>query len=122
MAKILVVDDALTDRALAGGLLKKSFDCDIFEAPDGEAALAQIEQEPPDLVLTDLIMPGQEGVETILELRKEFPEVRIIAMSGGGRSEPGSFLGFANKLGATDTLEKPFSRDKLLDTIAKVLN
>jgi CheY-like chemotaxis protein len=121
MASILVIDDDNDLRTVICAILEEE-GYQVHEACDGGEGLDRFRAKPSDLVLTDLIMPGQEGVETILELRKEFPEVRIIAMSGGGRSEPGSFLGFADKLGATDTLEKPFSRDKLLDTIAKVLN
>ena len=121
MASILVIDDDNELRTVLCAILEGEGH-QVAEAVDGGEGLEAYRASPVDLVLTDLIMPGQEGVETIMELRKEFPDVRIIAMSGGGRADPGSFLGFANKLGAADTLEKPFSRDLLLDTIAKVLN
>jgi CheY-like chemotaxis protein len=121
MASILVIDDDNDLRTVICAILE-GVGYQVEEAGDGREGLVQYRSKPSDLVLTDLIMPGQEGMETILELRKEFPDVRIIAMSGGGRSEPGSFLGFANKLGAAETLEKPFSRELLLETIEKVLD
>jgi CheY-like chemotaxis protein len=121
MASILVIDDDNDLRTVICAILEDE-GYQVDEASDGGEGLDQYRSRPTDLVLTDLIMPGQEGVETIMELRKEFPEVRIIAMSGGGRAEAGSVLGFANKLGASETLEKPFSRDVLLQTIEKVLN
>ena len=121
MTSILVIDDDNDFRMIVCAILE-SEGYQVGEACEGEEGLSLYRANPTDLVLTDLIMPGQEGVETIIELRKDFPKARIIAMSGGGRAEPGSFLGFANKLGAADTLEKPFSRDLLLQTIEKVLN
>ncbi|MBT3704090.1 MAG: response regulator [Alphaproteobacteria bacterium] len=121
MTSILVIDDDNDFRMIVCAILEGE-GYQVDEASEGGEGLDLYRASPTDVVLTDLIMPGQEGVETILELRKDFPKVRIIAMSGGGSAEPGSFLGFANKLGASDTLEKPFSRDLLLQTIEKVLN
>jgi len=121
MASILVIDDDIDLRTVICLILEKA-GYQVEEAGDGREGVDLFRRKPADLVITDLIMPEQEGVETIIELRKEFPDTRIIAMSGGGRSEPASFLGFANKLGAAETLEKPFSRDVLLSTVEKVLN
>jgi len=76
----------------------------------------------PHLVLTDLIMPGTEGVELIIELRRRHPGVKIIAMSGGGRNSPDAYLLAAQLLGAARTLPKPFANPELLATIQAVLN
>jgi YesN/AraC family two-component response regulator len=64
-------------------------------------------------VITDMIMPGQEGMETILELRRDFPVVKIVAISGGGRRSGADYLALAEKIGVTATLAKPFSREEL---------
>jgi CheY-like chemotaxis protein len=119
VAKILVVDDALTDRALAGGLLKKSFDCDIFEAPDGEAALAQIEQEPPDLVLTDLDMPGLNGLELVSAVKEDHPLIPVILMTAKGSEEIASQ---ALQQGAASYVPKRRLAEDLISTVQHVLN
>lgn len=95
---------------------------DVSEAGDGHEGIEIYRHKPLDLVLTDMIMPNTEGVETILQLKQEFPDVRIVAMSGGGRMGAGAFLNLAGKFGARDTLEKPFSKDRLLATVEQVLN
>ena len=66
-------------------------------------------------------MPEMEGINTVMELKKDFPEVKIIAMSGGGKNKPEQYLNFAEKLGADRTLTKPFERNDLLKTLAEVL-
>ena len=120
MARILVIDDDIDLRGVICSILE-SVGHDVIQADEGGDGLKQFLEGPADLVLTDLIMPGQEGVETIIELRKLYPDVPIVAMSGGGQGEPGQFLHLADKLGASGTLQKPFSRDLLLETIAKLL-
>ena len=120
MVRILVIDDDSELRTVLGVVLEGA-GYEVVEAADGAEGLERYQASPTDLVLTDLIMPGQEGVETIIDLRREFPDVKIIAMSGGGRNDPRNFLDYASKLGASETLEKPFSRDLLLETISKVL-
>ncbi len=75
---------------------------------------------PPDLVITDIIMPEKEGVETILELRQQKPEVKIIAMSGGGpRSD--TYLQMCNQIGVCCTLAKPFSLEALIEAVDEAL-
>jgi YesN/AraC family two-component response regulator len=73
------------------------------------------------LVMTDIIMPDMEGIETILGLRRSHPRLRIIAMSGGGRGSAHDYLLVAQQLGATRVLAKPFSTDEMKNTIAAVL-
>jgi len=90
----------------------------VAEAVDGKQAMRHVLSEPVDLVITDLVMPEQEGIETIRTLRRELPEIRIIATSG---AFSGQFLGVAQLLGADGVLSKPFSPQELLAKVADVL-
>ncbi|MBK9171281.1 MAG: response regulator [Bryobacterales bacterium] len=114
---ILVVDDDPGVRLVLEGLLG-SAGYRVRAAADGRAALQLYRQAPADLVLMDLIMPEQEGLETISQLRQEFPEARIVAMSG---AHPDHYLHAAGLLGADATLHKPFGPKEPLRTIARVL-
>ncbi len=120
MTRILVVDDEPQIRTLLRIILEKE-GYQVVEARDGEEALNVFHREPADLIITDLIMPGKEGIETIREFRKRFPKVKIIAMSGGGRAEPQGYLHLAQRLGAAKTLAKPMSRNEILEAVAEVL-
>jgi len=120
MAKILLVDDDPDIRSLLKIMLTGQGH-EVVEATDGTQALRQAEAEPFDLVLTDLIMPDKEGIETIMELRKKFPRIRIIAMSGGGVGRQEDYLGLAGKLGAMRTLAKPFGIQELNEAVDAVL-
>jgi CheY-like chemotaxis protein len=66
-------------------------------------------------------MPDKEGLETIMELRRDYPEVKIIAMSGGGRLGPGGYLDMAKKLGAQRTVAKPFTREAVLEAVSQII-
>lgn len=90
----------------------------VLEARDGRHAMAAIRKGPVDVMVTDLIMPEQEGVETITQLKKEYPGIRIVAISGAAE---GAYLKLAELLGAHAVLRKPFAPGQLLDQIAKVL-
>lgn len=94
----------------------------VVETADGSQALKVAKQESFDLVLTDLIMPGKEGIETIMELRKSYPGIRIIAMSGGGLGKQQDYLGLAKQLGAVCTLSKPFGVDELNGAVENALS
>jgi YesN/AraC family two-component response regulator len=74
------------------------------------------------LVLTDVIMPDKEGLETIRELRRHDPTIKIIAMSGGGLSDPKGYLSVARKMGVSATLQKPFSYKEMMETLTQVLS
>jgi CheY-like chemotaxis protein len=117
MAKILVIDDvAFARNAIA--LMLKSNGYDVFEAENGKEALDYIESVNPDAVLTDILMPEMEGLETIREIVLAKPNIPVIAMSGAAGSH---YLDVAMKLGATTYLEKPFKRAHLLYKISSVL-
>ncbi len=87
MARILVVDDSAVDRKLAGGLLQKNPDWQVYYAHDGAQALQEIELHLPDLVLTDLQMPQMNGLELVTKVREEYPMVPIILMTAKGSEE-----------------------------------
>src|SRR5205807_7303003 len=88
---------------------------------DGGEAIRAFRQHPSDLLLCDLFMPGKEGLETIRELRREFPDVKIVAMSGGALNGTMDFLPVAARLGALAVLSKPFTPEALLAVVEDVL-
>jgi CheY-like chemotaxis protein len=120
MARILVVDDDDQVRSLIARLLLRQ-GYQVVEASDGAQALRLFRDDPADLIITDLIMPGREGIETIAELRRDCPGVKIIAMSGGGRVGPVSYLQLASKLGAERTFAKPFDHAEMLEAVREML-
>ena len=83
----------------------------------GGAASRLHRRKPADLLVTDIIMPRQEGLETIMELRRDFPDLKIIAISGGGRGKAADYLEIAGRMGADMTIEKPIDPDALLRAI-----
>jgi CheY-like chemotaxis protein len=120
MPKILVIEDDSSFRNVLVQMLEKAGHT-VRSAEDGNKALEICPVFQPDVVLTDIIMPDKEGLETIQELLQLCPQMRIIAMSGGGRVGPDSYLPLAKKLGAKATLQKPFMRDELMAAISEVL-
>jgi CheY-like chemotaxis protein len=120
MPKILLVDDDDALRKMLRLMLTKMGHV-VREARDGQAAVEMCGQEVPDLVLTDIVMPGQEGLETIFTLRHSNPSLKIIAMSGGGRISSGDYLQIAKSLGAKRVLAKPFSSEELSAAIGETL-
>jgi DNA-binding response OmpR family regulator len=120
MARILLIEDDVQLRKMLRQMLERE-GYEILEAPDGTEGIKIYREEPTDIVITDIIMEGKDGIETIIELRRDFPELKIIAMSGGGRIEPESYLNIAQKLGALQTLTKPFGRKELLEAVRKLL-
>ncbi len=120
MKRILVVDDDHQGRAMLRETLVRSGYA-VAEAPDGEEALKCFLTDSIDLVITDLIMPEKEGIETISDLRKVNPDVKIFAISGGGRIGPEDYLSVARKSGAIRTFRKPLDRKAILRAIKEVL-
>ncbi len=119
--KILLVDDNDGLRLVLTRLLVRA-GFEVQEARHGGEAIARHRQDPADVVVTDLIMPEKEGLETILELKRMQPKLKIIALSGGGRVNARDYLTLAGALGAARTLAKPFSDTELLCAIQEVLN
>lgn len=120
MKKILVIDDEAAIRVLLAKILDRE-GFFVITASDGKEGMKLFRKEPADLVVTDLIMPEKEGVEIIIELRKEYPGVPVIAISGGGRNSPESYLNMAKLLGACAVLEKPVQKEKFLEEVRKAL-
>lgn len=120
MARILVVDDEPDIRALLETALRIAGH-DVVLAIDGNDALARQALTPSDLAIVDIFMPDKEGLETIMELRQQFPRLPIVAMSGGGRSRNQDFLAQAVQLGATRAIAKPFDHQSILTLVDEVL-
>ena len=120
MAKILIIDDEEQVRLYLRRILEPEGH-EVVEAPDGKVGLQLYREEPVDLIITDVFMPEKEGLEIIRELRSEYPEVKIIAISGGGRTGNLDFLPLAKTFGALRTLAKPFDRQEMLDAVQEVL-
>jgi CheY-like chemotaxis protein len=121
MAEILVVDDEeMLRSALCRAL--KSAGHKVTEAANGKEALAAIRSHMPQVMVTDIVMPVKEGIETILEIRRIYGDLKIIAISGGGHEGELSYLRFAEKAGADHVMAKPFSRDDLLRAIEDVIS
>jgi DNA-binding response OmpR family regulator len=117
---ICVIDDDESVRQTVGRILS-SAGYSVINAADGAQGLEAVEQSSPAMIITDIVMPNREGIETILEAKKRFPGIPIIAISGGGRTGPQDFLDVARKLGADDCLAKPFRPTELLDKVATLL-
>jgi DNA-binding response OmpR family regulator len=116
---LLIEDDTTLRRALRLGLERAGHE--IVEAGNGREGIAAFRRTPADVVVTDLIMPEVEGVETIRRLREMGATVPILAISGGGRGSPRDYLHIAQHLGANQVLEKPFEIDALRTAIATLL-
>ncbi len=116
MARILIVDDEEGFRFILNRMLAV-LGHEVREVADGDAALKALRTYPASIAIVDLFMPGREGLETIGEIRRQHPDIRIVAMSGGAPQTGKSFLRVAAKLGAHRTLGKPFSADELLAAI-----
>jgi two-component system, chemotaxis family, chemotaxis protein CheY len=121
MAKILIIDDDASIRALLVAILEEG-NHELREADDGRKGLRMFQDDPADLVITDVLMPEKDGVELIMELKEIDPDAKIIAMSGGGRGLDATFnLRMAQDFGAQRLMVKPFSASEALEAIATVL-
>jgi len=120
VTSILLIDDDDEFRSMLLESLGQA-NYEVTEARDGREGLQSYCDHPCDLIITDLIMPEKEGLETIAELRRMYPEVKIIAISGGGRHGPFDYLKMAGLFGARYVLAKPFSRQEVLEAITQVL-
>ena len=116
---ILVIDDEHALREILSQVLTDAGHR-VVGAENGKEASKALATSAFDVVLTDVIMPEKDGMQVISEVRKKFPEVRIIAMSGGGHVSRDQYLKIAKGLGAHAILEKPFANQKLLDTIEEM--
>lgn len=120
MARILVIDDDPAMRETLCRVLCREGHSAVG-ATNGRVGLERQKEQPADLVITDILMPEQEGMETIMKLRRDYPDVRIIAISGGGRLAFFDFLKYARQFGADYALAKPFTPSELLKTVQQAL-
>lgn len=116
--KILLVDDDVRIRDLFRMWLEREGFV-VYEAENGRDGVDLQLKTPADLLICDLIMPVQEGIETITTFRKDFPETGIIAISGGGKIGSDSYLAVAEHLGAWKVFSKPVNMTALIDAIRK---
>lgn len=121
MIRILVIDDDPNVRQMICRMLERE-GYELDSAANGREGLEKFRAAPADLVITDIIMPEQEGIETIRLLKADYPDCRIIAISGGGRMGPSDYLSMAKLLGATQAISKPFDRMQLLSSVRQALS
>ena len=120
MARILIIDDTDEMLAMLQKVLRRSGH-EVLAANNGEAGLRCLQQQPIDLVVTDIFMPEKDGIEIIRNLRRHHPQVKVIAISGGGEVSPQSYLTIAEKLGAARTFYKPFNVKEFLQAVHKLV-
>ena len=120
MGRILVVEDDKAVRELLREILERAGH-EVMEAINGQEAITQYKTHPADLIITNILMPEKEGLETIQELRRDDPDIKIIAISGGGRIGPADYLDIAKRFGAKRTFSKPFNRKDLLKAVDELL-
>jgi CheY-like chemotaxis protein len=120
MAKILVIDDDALVRAVLTSILEQVGHT-VLTAEDGLRGMAMFHEERPDLVITDLVMPEQQGIQTLAKIRGEDPKAKVIVMSGSGRIGDTDFLAEAQALDANDIVAKPFDPEDLLRSVSRCL-
>ncbi len=120
MARLLVIDDDDQVRELLRIALENAGHA-VIEAGNGADALALVPSARPELVLVDIVMPGMDGIETIRHLRAAAPELRIVALSGGGTHGFTDYLKYARMLGADDALAKPVSLREMVTRVEALL-
>ena len=120
MATILIIDD---EKAIVGFLKERLIGegFNVLTANDGKEGVKLFNNNQVDLVITDIIMPDTDGFVTIMELKKVRPDIKIIAMSGGGRGLPDYYLDTARGFGAKYTFEKPFKTSELVEAVHELL-
>jgi DNA-binding response OmpR family regulator len=121
MAGILIVeDDRELREMIAISLKRRKFT--VIEAGNGKEAIMHFKPSITDLVVTDIIMPDEDGLKVIMKLRELKPSIKVIAISGGGKAGPGSYLNLAKALGADAIFSKPFSLNDLVERIENMLH
>ncbi len=121
VALILVVDDDPWVRKVYSEILQAEGH-EVISAEDGQQGLSMYRHSDFDLVITDMIMPVKDGLKMIMEMRAEYPDAKIIAVSGGGTIAAERYLNLADTIGTQKNLTKPVPRDNLLDAVNEVLD
>jgi len=120
MSSVLVIDDDPAICLVVQQVLQRR-GFEVSTAGDGQSGLQRFAELNPDLVIVDILMPGKEGIATILEMRENQPEARILAMTGGGSFAAGDVLRIAELIGADNSLRKPFVPAELVATVERCL-
>ena len=120
MKRILVVDDEEQIRTMLTQMLSQE-GYEVHTAENGEEGMSLVGKYSFDLVITDMIMPVKDGLKFIMELVRDYPDLNILAISGGGAIKAERYLTMAGYLGDIATLEKPFKRDVLLSLVSQQL-
>ena len=129
MTRVIIIDDEKDIREVLKEVLERAgFDVDV--ASNGSDGMDLLREQGADLVITDVIMPGKDGVETAYDIRMEFPKTKIIVISGGGNVNPmeyeptaiktTAYLASATEAGADLTLTKPFDRDEIVNAVRRL--
>lgn len=119
--RILIIDDDEQIRELLRKIMELN-EFEVMEAENGRIGMQLHRQAPADLVITDLIMPEQEGLETISSMRRADRDLKIIAISGGGQMGPEAYLPAALELGADRVFSKPFDLNEIVQTVKELLD
>lgn len=121
MARILIIDDDDMFRDMLKSMIEKN-GYDVVSASDGKEGMDLYRKEPTDLIITDIIMPNKEGVELIFEFERDFPDAKIIAISGGGKGSAGGYLDAVSNIpNVKFAFQKPFPMDELLTAVKKLV-
>lgn len=122
MAKVLIVDDEQVIRAMLREFLEDDSH-EVMEAENGEQACALYRKSPADLVITDIVMPEKNGIDMIMDLKKDYPDINIVAISGGGGiTGRYDYLPIASMVGASNILSKPFSLTEMRKVMSGLLS
>jgi DNA-binding response OmpR family regulator len=119
MASILVIEDDQEVRDYLVAVLSRAGHA-VSSATNGRDGVDKFRSDPVQVVITDIIMPEKDGIETILDLRREHPSLKVIAISGGGRSTPENYLHSARLLGADKAIRKPFKNEEILEAVKEL--
>jgi CheY-like chemotaxis protein len=117
---LIVEDDSDLRTMLKVSLNRRRFT--VLEAENGKEAIAHFKPSVTDVIITDLIMPEEDGLKVIMRMRELKPSIKIIAISGGGKAGPGSYLNLAKALGADAVYSKPFSVNEMITKIEELLD
>jgi len=120
MGSVLIIEDDSEIRGMLETMVRRA-GFSVQTTKDGFEGVKSFRRNPSDVVITDIVMPEKEGLETILELREEYPGVKIIAISGGGRHDAKNYLQSAKDFGADYIFDKPFRPKEIIGAIKELL-